>query len=201
MTWRGRRAKNGQFLKQDANDRRAARERTVKRKTYDATVELGIPVTLIDAVSEDADGAIELPRSGTLLATVAVARVLDPARMVGAELRYLRHVLDRTGSEFADALDLSDKTVVSRWENGATRPGPYTEKVIRQLVLNLLARSAPGIEIADNAIPGMKLRPRGEPLPMAFALRKRRGEDGRARQCYVPVPPVPTAAETAAPAS
>ena len=171
----------------------------MKRKTYDATAELGLPVTLIDAVSEDADGAVEIPRLGMLLVTVAVARALDPARMVGAELRFLRHVLDRTGSEFADALDLSDKTVVSRWENGATRPGPY--KVIRQLVLNLLARRAPGVEIGDNAIPGMKLRPRGEALPMAFALRTRRGADGRPRQCYLPVPPVPTAAESTVAAS
>ena len=168
----------------------------MKRKTYDATAELGIPVTLIDAVSEDADGAVEIPRLNMLLATVAVARVLDPARMVGAELRFLRHVLGRTGSEFAAALDLSDKTVVSRWENGATRPGVYTEKVIRQLVLNLLARRAPGVEIGDNAIPGMKLRPRGEALPMAFALGTRRGADGRAERCYVPHSPARTAPES-----
>ena len=168
----------------------------MKRKTYDATAELGIPVTLIDAVSEDAEGAVEIPRLNMLLATAAVARVLDPARMVGAELRFLRHVLDRTGGEFADALDLSDKTVVSRWENGATRPGAYTEKVIRQLVLNLLANRAPGVEIGDNAIPGMKLRPHGEALPMAFALRTRRAPDGRALRCYVPVPPGRTAPES-----
>ena len=116
--------------------------------------------------------------------------------MVGAELRFLRHVLGRTGSEFAAALDLSDRTVVSRWENGATRPGVYTEKVIRQLVLNLLARRAPGVEIGDNAIPGMKLRPRGEALPMAFALGTRRRADGRAERCYVPDSPARTAPES-----
>lgn len=173
----------------------------MKRNTYDVTAELGIPVTLIDAVSEDEEGAIEIPRLDMLLATVAVARALDPARMVGAELRFLRHVLDCTGSEFAAALDLSDKAVVSRWENDATRPGPYTEKVIRQLALNLLARRAPGVEIGENAIPGMKIRPRGEALPMTFALRTRQASDGRARRCYVPVPPGPTAPESMVAAS
>ena len=172
----------------------------MKRKTYDATAELGIPVTLIDAVSEDEEGAIEIPDLDMLLATVAVARVLDPARMVGEELRFLRHVLDRTGSEFAEALDLSDKTVVSRWENDRVRPGSYTEKTIRQLVLNLLARRAPGVEIGENAIPGMKIRPSDEALPMEFAYRARRGPKGRATRCYVSVPRRRSTSGSAAPA-
>ena len=159
----------------------------MKRKRYDATAELGIPVTLIDAVSEDKDGAIEIPSLGMLLASAAVARALEPARMVGEELRFLRHVLDFTGSEFADALDLSDKTVVSRWENGKTRPGAYTEKIIRQLALNLLARRAPGVEIGENAIPGMKIRPCSEALPMEFVFRTRQGPEGRPIQRYEPV--------------
>lgn len=159
----------------------------MKKRSYDATVELGIPVTLIDAVSEDEEGAIEIPHLDMLLSTAAVARVLDPAQLVGEELRFLRHVLGRTGTEFAREIDLSDKTVVSRWENGKTRPGGYTEKVVRQLILNLLGRLAPGVAIGENAVPGMRIRPRTEPLPMAFALQPRRGPKGRAIQCYVPV--------------
>lgn len=168
----------------------------MKTHTYDATAVLGLPVTLIDAVSKDADGTIEIPRLNALLASVAVARALAPEQLVGAELRFLRHVLDYTGSAFAAAIDLSNKSVVSRWENGKARPGNYTEKAIRQLVLNLLGPRAPGVDIGANPIPGMKIRPRDEALPMTFAWRRRRLAEGRRPVCYVPVPP-PVASEPA----
>lgn len=158
-----------------------------KTSEYDATVEMGLPVTLIDTVLEDDDGNVEIPNLDMLLATVAVARVLAPVQMVGAELRFLRHVLHLTGAEFARAIDLSDKTVVSRWENGKTRPGGYTEKIIRQLILNMLGHRAPGVEIPENAIPGMRIRQREAsegPLPMAFALKSRSGSEGQPIDCY-----------------
>ena len=158
-----------------------------KVKKYDATIELGVPVTLIDAVLEDEDGSVEIPDLDMLLASVAVARALVPVQMVGAELRFLRHVLHLTGTEFADAIDLSDKSVVSRWENDRARPGGYTEKAIRQLVLNLLGGRAPGIDMGKNAIPGMRIHPRDAsegPLPMSFRLQKRAGSENRSTDCY-----------------
>lgn len=162
--------------------------RDMKRKQeYDATFELGVPVTLIDAVIEHENGDVEIPKLGMLLATVAVARALAPVQMVGAEIRLLRHVLQLTGAEFAREITLSDKTVVSRWENDKARPGGYTEKVVRQLVLNVLGRRAPGIEIGENAVPGMRVRPRTTsegPLPMAFRLERRAGPKGRSIDRY-----------------
>ena len=157
------------------------------KREHDATPEIGIPVTLLDTVREDDDGNLEIPNLDMLLATVAVARVLTPVQLVGAELRFLRHVLHLTGAEFARAIDLSDKTVVSRWENGKTRPGGYTEKIIRQLILNKLGHSAPGIEIPENAIPGMVIRQREAsegPLPMAFSFKSRSGSEGQPIDCY-----------------
>ena len=157
------------------------------KREHDATPEIGLPVTLFDTVQEDDEGNLEIPNLDTLLATVAVARMLAPVQLVGAELRFLRHVLHMTGTEFAAAIDLSDKTVVSRWENGKTRPGGYTEKVIRQLILNKLGRRAPGIEIPDNAIPGMRIRQREAsegPLPMAFCFRSRSDSGGGSADCY-----------------
>ena len=150
-----------------------------RKPEYDATVEMGFPVTLIGAAIEHDDGSVEIPNLNTLLSTLAVTRILDPGQLVGAEIRFLRHVLDLTGSEFAEKIDLSNKSVVSRWENDKVRPGGYTEKVIRQLVLNLLGRCAPGIEIGANAIPGMKIRPREVsegPLRMSLRLVERRNE-------------------------
>ena len=158
-----------------------------KTSEYDATVEMGLPVTLIDTVREDDDGNVEIPNLDMLLATVAVARVLAPVQLVGAEVRFLRHVLHLTGTEFAREIDLSDKTVVSRWENGKSRPGGYTEKIIRQLILNVLGHRAPGIEIPGNAIPGMRIRQREAsegPLPMAFSFKSRSGSEGQPIDCY-----------------
>ena len=66
-------------------------------------------------------------------------------------------------------------------------PGGCTEKVIRQLVLIPLGRRAPGIDIADNAIPGMKVRPREVsegPLLMTFSFGNRPGSEGRSVGCY-----------------
>ena len=157
------------------------------KREHDATPEIGLPVTLFDTVQEDDEGNLEIPNLDMLLATVAVARVLAPVQLVGAELRFLRHVLHLTGTEFARAIDLSDKTVVSRWENGKTRPGGYTEKVIRQLILNKLSRRAPGIELPENAIPGMRIRQREAsegPLPMAFCFKSRSDSGGGSADCY-----------------
>lgn len=157
------------------------------KRQYDVSLEIGMPVTLLDTVLEDDDGNLEIPNLDMLLATVAVARVLAPIQMVGSEIRFLRHVLHLTGAEFARAIDLSDKTVVSRWENGKTRPGGYTEKIIRQLILNMLGHRAPGIEIPENAIPGMVIRQREAsegPLPLAFNFKSRSEAEGRSKDCY-----------------
>ena len=44
-----------------------------------------------------------------------------------------------------------------------------------------------GIEIPENAIPGMKIRQRAAsegPLPMAFSFRSRSESEGRSVDCY-----------------
>ena len=154
---------------------------------YDASTELGLPVTLIDAVTEHDDGSIEIPNIEVLLASVAVTRALIPIQMVGSELRFIRHVLNLTGTEFADAIGLSEKSVVSRWENDKTRAGGYTEKVIRQLILNLLGDRATGIDVDRYAIPSMRIRVRDVkegPLPMAFRLEHRAIAKGEAQFRY-----------------
>ena len=156
-----------------------------RKNEYDATRELGVPVTLIDAVEKREDGSVRFPNLDMLLATVAVVRMLEPVQLVGAELRFLRSVLELTGAEFAEAIDLSDKSVVSRWENDKVRLGGFTEKVVRQLVLNLLGPRAPGIEIPENAIPGMKIRPRElVEGPLRIALRLERQAEAAER--YAP---------------
>ena len=158
-----------------------------RKQEYDATLDLGIPVTLIDAALEHEDGSVEIPDLDMLLASVALARALEPIQMVGAELRFLRHVLHLTGTEFATEIDLSDKTVISRWENDKARPGGYTEKIIRQHILNELSSRAPGIDIGQTTIPRMKIHPRAVsegPLPMSFRLERRAGSESESIDCY-----------------
>ena len=142
---------------------------------------------MLNTVREDDDGNLEIPNLDMLLATVAVARVLAPVQLVGAELRFLRHVLHLTGTEFARAIDLSDKTVVSRWENGKSRPGGYTEKIIRQLILNVLAAARPVSRFQEMRSPvwsSVNARPRKVPLPMAFSFKSRSGSEGQSIDCY-----------------
>ena len=158
-----------------------------RKKEFDATPDLGIPVTLLDTVLENEDGSVEIPNLDMLLASVAVARVLEPIQLIGVELRFLRHVLHLTGAEFATEIDLSDKTVVSRWENDKTRPGGYTEKIIRQHILNELSPRALGIDIGQTSIPRMKIQPHAiseGPLPMSFRLEKRPGSENQPIDCY-----------------
>ena len=158
-----------------------------RKNEYDATRELGVPVTLIDAVEEREDGSVKFTNLDMLLATVAVARVLEPIQLVGAELRFLRSVLGLTGAEFAEAINLSDKSVVSRWENDKVRLGGFTEKVVRQLVLNLLGPRAPGIAVPENAIPGMKIRPRElaeGALRIALRLERQSEAAGQSAEQY-----------------
>ncbi len=145
-------------------------------REYDATREIGVPVTLLDAVEEFDDGSVRFPNLEMLLATVAVARVLVPIQLTGTEIRFLRRTLGFTGAEFAKAIDLSEKSVVSRWENDRVRPGGFTEKVIRQFVVNELGPQAPGVLVPRNAIPAMKIAawPLTEgPLEITLRLRER----------------------------
>ena len=174
----------------------------MKKKTYDATDELGVPVTLIDTVSEDEEGTIEIPDLDMLLATVAVTRVLEPARMVG-----------RSSFAFCAMSSTAREANLPRRSTSATRPSSPAGRTTRRgraasrrksfgnSVLNLLAGRAPGVEIGENAVPGMKIRPRGEALPLAFAYARRNvGPGGRPVRCYVPVSGGRTTSETEIPA-
>ena len=51
----------------------------------------------------------------------------------------------------------------------------------------MLGPRAPGIDIPENAIPGMKIRQREAsegPLPMAFSFKSRSESEGRSVDCY-----------------
>lgn len=143
-------------------------------QSYDAAAEIGLPVTLLDAirVEEDADGdeLIRIPRQSELFAAVAMSVALDPLALSGKELRFLREAVDMTGKEFADAIDCAP-AVLSRWENGKQAIGGYAERVIRQLVCEELKAAAPGIAYEPAAIPRLKIVRRQEGSERRLVMR------------------------------
>lgn len=66
----------------------------------------------------------------------AIARVLvgKPARLAGAEVRFLRKVLGWSGADFAQHMGTSAETV-SRWETDAAPIGPQADRLLRLMVL------------------------------------------------------------------
>jgi len=144
---------------------------------YDASVEIGLPVTLVDTVrievDEDGDELIHIPRQKELIATVAMSIALDPLALSGKELRFLREAVDMTGKEFAEAIDCRPE-VLSRWENDKQQMGGYVEKVIRQLVCEELKAEAPGVAYEPAAIPRLKIMQRLEGIERRIVMRSER---------------------------
>jgi DNA-binding transcriptional regulator YiaG len=75
-----------------------------------------------------------LPDLEGLHRVVARAIIEKPARLVSAEIRFLRKVLGWSGADFAEHMGTSAETV-SRWETGATPMGPQADRLLRLMVL------------------------------------------------------------------
>ena len=141
---------------------------------YDATAEIGLPVTLVDTVrveiDEDGDEVIHIPQQKELIAALAMNIALDPMGLSGTELRFLREAIDMTGKDFAEAIDCSPE-VLSRWENEKQPMGGYVEKVIRQLVCEEVKNAAPGVSYDPGAIPRLKIKQRPEGVERRAVMR------------------------------
>lgn len=122
----------------------------------------GVVVKVLNAVvvrrcPNCAEELTAIPDLEGLARATAIARALNPARLGGKEVRFLRRVLDMTQKEFAEKMDLTPEHV-SRLENGKTEngAGEMSEKLIRHNVCALLAD---GIYNYDaKAITNMRLR-------------------------------------------
>ncbi len=139
---------------------------------------LGLPgVVVLDAVEEHrcvkcgTVAGIGFPNLVGLFAAAAVARVLNPTKLSGEELRSLRRALDMTGKQLAAALGVRLETV-SRWENDKEPVGPTSEKLLRILVGLALNAQAHLIPFDTAAIVDMDLaaRPSGQPVEIRLKL-------------------------------
>jgi DNA-binding XRE family transcriptional regulator len=108
----------------------------------------GVVVKVLNAVQVLRCGAcktemVAIPDLDDLGRATAISRALNPVRLVGREVKFMRRVLDMTQVEFAKAMDLTSETV-SRWETDTRGVGGACEKLTRHNVCALLSKTAPG---------------------------------------------------------
>jgi transcriptional regulator with XRE-family HTH domain len=110
---------------------------------------LPYPVVLLDAAEEITDPddgsviGVAVPDAEELAAAVALSLCFMPARLTGAEVRFIRRVLGMTGQDLAAAVEM-DPATLSRWENGKQSVGGWADKAIRMAAVLQLQDRAPG---------------------------------------------------------
>ncbi len=117
-------------------------ERTVKPEHVEDLG--GLVVKVLNAVvvqrcsacSEEMTG---IPDLQGLARAAAMVRTLNPARLSGKEVKFIRRALDLTQKEFAEKMDLTAEHI-SRWENDHKGIGGGSEKLMRHNVCALLHR-------------------------------------------------------------
>jgi transcriptional regulator with XRE-family HTH domain/DNA-directed RNA polymerase subunit RPC12/RpoP len=106
---------------------------------------LGVPVTLLNAVSEARCPNCEtvestlIPNLNGLIASAAAERVGIPIRLSGQEIRFLRKALNYSGMELAEKLGVRNEAI-SRYENDAEPMGEHLERLFRTFVYLRLRR-------------------------------------------------------------
>ncbi len=102
----------------------------------------GIVVKVLNAVvvqrcSDCGEEMTGIPDLQGLARAAAMARALNPARLTGKEVKFIRRALDLTQKEFAEKMELSTEHVC-RWENDHNGVGAMSEKLARHNACALL---------------------------------------------------------------
>jgi putative zinc finger/helix-turn-helix YgiT family protein len=112
----------------------------IKKGTYrfresglDNVVLKGIEIVRCPACGEESP---IIPNLEGLLRTLALAIVTSKLPLAGPEVRYLRKYLAMSGDQFARMLH-TDKSTLSKWENGAVNIGSKSDLLIRAVALHL----------------------------------------------------------------
>ena len=121
---------------------------------------MGIPVILKDAAIVETDAAgdetVTIPDMNALVAAIAVNRSLEPGKLTGSEIRFMRKALGLTQTEFAETLEI-DPATVSRWENDGQVLGGFAEKCLRHLVCDTFHAEFPYFDYDPKRISYMKI--------------------------------------------
>ncbi len=99
---------------------------------------------------------VAIPDMNGLGRATAISRAMNPVRLSGREVKFLRRVLDMTQVEFAKAMDLAPESV-SRWETDARGIGGACEKLVRHNICALLYKDARGRPYDPAVITNMQI--------------------------------------------
>jgi putative zinc finger/helix-turn-helix YgiT family protein len=121
---------------------------------------VGVPVEECPACGER---LVTIPNPEALHRALALGIVEANRPLLGAELRFLRKLLDLGAADFAALVGVDSKTL-SRWENGRQAMGKVAERLVRLLVHARLRPDA--ADFADKLFP--RLRSEGGPEPATF---------------------------------
>jgi putative zinc finger/helix-turn-helix YgiT family protein len=141
----------------------------VGRENYDYS-SCGLPVTLLDVqvrqCGQCGDRGAAIPRIEELHRAIGTAVILKPARLTGAEVRFLRKFLGWSGADFARHIGVSPE-IVSKWENDRESIGAANDRLLRLLVANREPVSHYPIEELEKIT--------NEPRPALVRARVNRG--------------------------
>jgi DNA-binding transcriptional regulator YiaG len=139
----------------------------------------GVVVKILNAVQvfrcERCDSEmVAIPDMEGLAYATVISRALNPVRLNGHEVKFMRRALDMTQAEFATAMDLTPETV-SRWETNARGVGGACEKLTRHNVCALLSKGAKGRPYDPAVIAKMEFveLPKGQNIPPIEMVRVR----------------------------
>lgn len=115
-------------------------EATVRKGTY-RFAESGLDNVVlkgIELIECPACGNVDpvIPKMTELFRVIAMAMIAKSQPLTGAEIRYLRKYAGMNGEQFARMLH-TDKTTLSKWENGAINVGSKTDLLIRAIALQI----------------------------------------------------------------
>ncbi len=125
--------------------------------------ESGLPNVVLQGV-EVADcpkcgnSDVMIPRLAKVHRAIAQALVNSPARLTGEQLRFLRKHLGLSGDQMGSYLH-TDRTKISKWENGVDRIGPTMDRLIRLVAATLDSELLPGASAVAEHLPQISDKP------------------------------------------
>jgi DNA-binding transcriptional regulator YiaG len=138
---------------------------------------LPYPVVLLNAAEEvthpttgEALG-VAIPDAEEMAAAVAIALCFIPTRLTGAEVRFIRRVMDMTGQELAAALEM-DPATLSRWEHEKQDVGGWADKAVRMAAVLRLQDRAPGSSLCPGDVVMLRPCPRDPNIYPAIEVRR-----------------------------
>lgn len=124
-----------------------------KYKTLDvyevSNLGLPYPVSIVDSAIQKQDTltgsvSVSIPDFEGFLASLGIVRAMVANKLLGSEIRFLRKVIGLKSKEFAGEIGV-DPATISRWENGNQLPSEDKERILRIIVIAMLAERAPRV--------------------------------------------------------